>query len=64
VPSSTFQVGVCLPLKRASIYTCVSSDYRTRTLRTALDATVTAALASTAPPAAPAPTTPTARGSP
>ena len=30
-----------------SIYTCVSSDFRTRTLRTALDATVAAALAST-----------------
>lgn len=28
-----------------SIYTCVSSDFRTRTLRTALDATVQAALA-------------------
>jgi site-specific recombinase XerD len=27
-----------------SIYTCVSSDYRTRTLRRALDATVAAAL--------------------
>jgi hypothetical protein len=27
-----------------SIYTCVSSDFRTRTLRTALDATVHAAL--------------------
>jgi integrase len=39
-----------------SIYTCVSSDYRTRTLRTALDATVTAALASAAPAAAPTPT--------
>ena len=31
-----------------SIYTCVSSDFRTRTLRTALDATVQAALATTA----------------
>src|SRR5229473_8044520 len=29
-----------------SIYTCVSSDFRTRTLRRHLDATVTAALAS------------------
>jgi site-specific recombinase XerD len=27
-----------------SIYTCVSSDYRTRTLRAALDATITAAM--------------------
>jgi integrase/recombinase XerC len=27
-----------------SIYTCVSSDYRTRTLRRALDATIEAAL--------------------
>jgi hypothetical protein len=27
-----------------SIYTCVSSDYRTRTLRRALDSTITAAL--------------------
>lgn len=27
-----------------AIYTCVSSDYRTRTLRGALDATLTAAL--------------------
>ena len=27
-----------------SIYTCVSSDYRTRTLRTALDQTITSAL--------------------
>jgi integrase/recombinase XerC len=27
-----------------SIYTCVSSDYRTRTLRRALDATLEAAL--------------------
>ncbi len=27
-----------------SIYTCVSSDFRTRTLRAALDATMTAAL--------------------
>jgi hypothetical protein len=31
-----------------SIYTCVSSDFRTRTLRRHLDATVTAALASQA----------------
>ena len=46
-----------------SIYTCVSSDYRTRTLRTALDSTVKAALA-TAAPAAAAPATPTATGSP
>lgn len=30
-----------------SIYTCVSSDFRTRTLRAALDATVAAALSST-----------------
>lgn len=30
-----------------AIYTCVSSDYRTRTLRTALDATLAAALAPT-----------------
>lgn len=30
-----------------SIYTCVSSDFRTRTLRRTLDATVTAALAAT-----------------
>jgi integrase/recombinase XerC len=29
-----------------SIYTCVSSDFRTRTLRRHLDAAVTAALAS------------------
>jgi len=46
-----------------SIYTCVSSDFRTRTLRTALDATVQAALASTGTP----PTTTsasTATGSP
>jgi site-specific recombinase XerD len=28
-----------------SIYTCVSSDYRTRTLRRALDATLAAAMA-------------------
>jgi len=27
-----------------AIYTCVSSDFRTRTLRTTLDATVTAAM--------------------
>jgi site-specific recombinase XerD len=41
-----------------SIYTCVSSDFRTRTLRTALDATVQAALASTGtPPTTTAPTT-------
>jgi site-specific recombinase XerD len=40
-----------------SIYTCVSSDFRTRTLRTALDATVHAALASTGtPPVTTAPT--------
>ena len=31
-----------------SLYTCVSSDFRTRTLRTALDATVHAALTTTA----------------
>jgi integrase/recombinase XerC len=30
-----------------SIYTCVSSDFRTRTLRRTLDATVAAALATT-----------------
>ncbi len=30
-----------------AIYSCVSSDYRTRTLRTALDATISAALSST-----------------
>ena len=32
-----------------SIYTCVSSDFRVRTLRKALDATVGAAIGSTAP---------------
>ncbi len=32
-----------------SIYTCVSSDFRTRTLRRALDSTVAAAIATTAP---------------
>lgn len=30
-----------------AIYSCVSSDYRTRTLRNALDATVAAALSPT-----------------
>jgi site-specific recombinase XerD len=30
-----------------AIYTCVSSDYRTRTLRNALDATIAAALGKT-----------------
>jgi len=40
-----------------SIYTCASSDFRTRTLRTALAATVQAALASTGTP--PTTTTPT-----
>jgi integrase/recombinase XerC len=49
-----------------SIYTCVFSDYRTRTLRTALDATIAAALASAAPPTAlaSASSTSTATGSP
>jgi hypothetical protein len=32
-----------------AIYTCVSSDFRTRTLRSALDDTLTAALGTTAP---------------
>lgn len=40
-----------------SIYTCVSSDFRTRTLRTALDSTINAALAGSATPPAPASST-------
>jgi hypothetical protein len=42
-----------------AIYTCVSSDYRTRTLRTALDSTVHDALAhhdTTTPPSSSTPT--------
>ena len=34
-------------LQFETIYTCVSSDYRTRTLRNALDATIAAALGKT-----------------
>jgi hypothetical protein len=43
-----------------SIYTCVSSDFRTRTLQAALNATVQAALASSATPDASTTTTATA----
>jgi integrase/recombinase XerC len=43
-----------------SSYTCVSSDFRTRTLQAALDATVQAALASSATPEASTTTTATA----
>ena len=53
-----------------SIYTCVSSDFRTRTLRTALDSTINAALAgSSTPPARassamPNPSSPTEQAEP